>query len=79
MIVKEISATIATRVNTGNYEGTEVISSMTADVEEFDDPAECQKALHLMCEEAQRMKLTRLYSKKGRKITAEQVRKLHGV
>lgn len=79
MIVKEITASISVRVNTGNYEGVEILSSMKADVEEFDDPVECQKALHAMCEEAERLKLNRLYNKRGRKITHEQLRKLHGI
>lgn len=80
MNVREVTVSRSVRVNTGNYEGTEHLVSMRAELDELDDPASASKELAADVERAMVVQLCRSYRVRGKKeMTPERVAKHHGL
>ncbi|MEE9592031.1 MAG: hypothetical protein V3W28_00430 [Thermoplasmata archaeon] len=72
MEIKEITVSRSVRVNTGNYEGTEHLVRMRAEVDPtFDDLHEAHDALVRVVEYAMVEQLVRSYRVRGKKDMAD--------
>lgn len=67
------------RVNTGDYQGTEALTSMTAELDELDDASEETERLRVRVEEAMLLQLTAIYRARGKSTSPASIAKLHGV
>jgi predicted site-specific integrase-resolvase len=77
--VKEIIVSKQTRVNTGNYEGTEVLVSMRAELGLLDDASEEVAALGEQVDAALNAQLMRLYGARRKKATPANIALKHGI
>ena len=77
--VRSVTASLQVRVNTGQYEGTEALVSMTAELDEFDDAVEETAALQRRVDEAMLLQLRAIYKSRGKSTSAAMVAKQHGV
>ena len=78
MRVVEACVSRSARINTGNYEGTEFFVSMKAELDEFDGPEEII-ALAASVETALLVQLVASYTSRGKKLTAQQIARQHGL
>lgn len=65
--VREVTASVSVRVNTGNYEGTEFFTSVRAELGDFEDPQEATKQVQRVAEQAMLRQLHRSYKVRGKK------------
>ena len=77
--ITEITVSRSVRVNTGNYEGTEHFVSAKAELDEFDDEAEIASKVSEIVEKALMVQLIRAYKVRGKKLTASEIGKQHGI
>lgn len=77
--IKTVTASLQVRVNTGQYEGTEALVSMTAELDEFD--AEHQETANLQAkvDEAMLLQLRAIYKARGKSTSAKMIAKQHGI
>lgn len=79
MVIKEITISRSTRINLGNYEGIEVLTSMTAVVDELDDDAEIAAQLAERVEGASFMQIKALHKRRRKAVTDAELAKRYGV
>lgn len=77
--VKSVTASLQVRVNTGQYEGTEALVSMTAEIDEFDSPEEETARLQRQVDEAMLLQLRAIYKARGKSTSAKMIAKQHGI
>ena len=77
--IKSITALLQVRVNTGQYEGTEALVSMTANLDDFDDAAEEHAKLQRQVDEAMLLQLRAIYKGRGKSTSAKMIAKQHGI
>lgn len=77
--VTSITASLQVRVNTGQYEGTEVLVSMTAKLDELDSSDEETTVLQRQVDDAMMLQLRAIYKTLGRSSSAKVIAKRHGV
>lgn len=78
-VVKEIACSRSVRINTGQYEGTELFVSMKMEVDELDDAAEEADLLAMRVEEAIGRQLLVSYKVRGKKLSRSLIAKQHGL
>ena len=81
MRIIEIALSRSVRVNTGNYEGTEIFCSVKAELDELDDMQEVRTTVKAALNEALLDDLTEHYRLRGQsdRMTLEAIRRRHGV
>lgn len=78
-VVKEIACSRSVRVNTGQYEGTELFVSMKMELDELDDEREQADLLATTVEEAIGRQLLMSYRVRGKKLSRSLIAKQHGL
>lgn len=77
--VKELNVSRSVRVNTGQYEGTEVFVSMKAELDEFDDPDQELANLEDRADKAILMSVYGVHASTGKKPTIKAIATRHGL
>lgn len=78
-VVKEIVCSRSVRVNTGQYEGTELFVSMKAELDELDDIETEETDLARTVERAMLRQLIANYRVRGKNLTPALIAKQHGL
>jgi hypothetical protein len=78
-ILSKITVSRMVRVNTGNYEGTEISAELEFTLDELDDENQVLEQADQMVNAAMLASLERLYFRRKKKVTRQDIIKAHGL
>lgn len=79
MLVQNITISRAVKVNIGNYESTDIFVSMTAQLDDFDDPKESAIKLKDAVLDDILNQLIVLYKERGKTTTKASLKRQYGL